>query len=112
MKSIPYKATTASGNQFEFQFELHPQTESAVNVSNLLTSVLDSVTREVEVLGPVGNGDTLQALAMALAVRVRMLDGDEAMLRRLASDLLGAALDSPAAPLAGNVPPEAPRDLH
>ena len=112
MKSIPYNVTTASGNQFEFQFELHPQTDSAVNVSNLLTSVLDTVTREVEVLAPVGNGDTLQALAMALAVRVRMLDGDEATLHRLASDLLDAALRSPAAPQAGNVPPEAPRDVH
>ena len=112
MKSIPYKVTTASGNQFDFQFELHPQTESAVNVSNLLSSVLDAVAREVKLLEPVGNGDVLQALAMALAVRVRMLDGNPAMLDRLAGELLDAALRSPAAPLAGNVPYEAPRDLH
>ena len=112
MKSIPYKVTTATGNQFDFQFALHPQTESAVNVSNLLTSVLDTVAREVKLLEPVGNGDVLQALAMALAVRVRMLDGNPAMLDQLAGELLQAALQSPAEPLEGNVPTEAPRDLH
>ncbi len=108
-KFIPYNVTTTSGNQFEFEFELHPQTESAVNVSNLLTSVLNTVSREIEQIGPVGNGDVLQALAMALAVRTHMLEGDHDMLDQLARQLVQTALHSPHTPLDGNLPPSSPR---
>ena len=108
-KFIPYSVTTTSGNQFEFELNLHPQTESAVNVSNLLTSVLDTVSREIEQIGPVGNGDVLQALAMALAVRTHMLEGDRDMLDQLALQLAQTALDSHHKPLDGNLPPSSPR---
>ena len=108
-KFIPYKVTTTSGNQFEFELTLHPQTESAVNVSNLLTSVLDTISREIEQIGPVGNGDVLQALAMALAVRAHMLEGDREMLDQLTRQLVQAALDSHHKPLDGNLPPSSPR---
>jgi hypothetical protein len=70
---LPYRAETASGNRFDFDFELHPETVQPVHVSNVLTAILGAVDREIALQGDVGNGDVLQALAMALAVRTRLL---------------------------------------
>lgn len=111
-KYLPYRATTASGNQFEFDFPLHADTGSAVHVSNLLNAVLGVLDREVQQLGPVSNGDVLQALAMALAVRTRILPGAPGALDPLVRELLATALAAPARPGQGNVEPGGPRDLH
>jgi hypothetical protein len=43
-KRLPYRAVTASGNQFEFEFPLHPETASTVDVFNLLSAVLAAPT--------------------------------------------------------------------
>lgn len=109
---MPYKATTASGNQFEFEFELHPETVQPVHVSNLLTALLEALDREIGILGRVGNGDVLQALAMALAVRTRMLAGGSEEVDRLVRELLATALDSSATPDPGNVDPGEVNPLH
>ena len=111
-KRLPYRATTASGNQFDFEFPLHAETGSAVHVANLLDALLGALDREIRQLGGVSNGDVLQALAMALAVRTRILPGDPAQLANLASELLAGALSAPAEPAAGNVAPGQPRDVH
>jgi hypothetical protein len=39
-KHLPDRAVTASGNQFEFEFPLHPETAATVDVLNLLSAVL------------------------------------------------------------------------
>jgi hypothetical protein len=40
-KPLPYRAVTASGNQFEFEFPLHPETAcDASTCLNLLSAVL------------------------------------------------------------------------
>ena len=111
-KRLPYRAITASGNQFEFDFPLHPETGSAVDVSNLLGLVLAGLDREVRQVGPVSNGDVLQALAMALAVRTRILPGSPDQLASLATGLVRDALEAPASPAPGNTSPGEPRDLH
>lgn len=109
---LPYRATTTSGNQFDFEFDLHPDTASAVNVSNLLTTVLAALDGEIKQIGNIGNGDILQSLAMALAVRTRLLPGADATLHGLSTDLLGTALASPCKPGSGNVEAGSSRDLH
>lgn len=111
-KRLPYCATTASGNQYAFEFPLHPETGSAVTVSNLLDAVLGAVDREVRQLGAVSNGDVLQALAMTLAVRTRILPGNPEALAGLARQLLDDALSAAMAEGAGNLPPDEPRELH
>lgn len=111
-KRLPYRTTTTGGNQFEFEFPLHPETGSAVHVANLLDALLASLDREIRQAGAVSNGDVLQAVAMALAVRTRILPGDPAQMANLAADLLAGALSAPAEPAAGNLPPGQPRDLH
>lgn len=109
---LPYRAITTSGNQFDFEFDLHPDTASAVNVSNLLTAVLATLDGEIKHIGGIGNGDVLQALAMALAVRTRLLPGSEETLHGLSADLLGTALASPCDPSPGNIEADSPRDRH
>jgi hypothetical protein len=112
MSKLPYRASTSTGNQFDFEFPLHPETVSVVQVHNLLTGVLGALDREISNLGKVANGDVLQALAMALAVRTRMLPGDPQALAGLARDLTDASLSAPVEPGPGNVPPDAPRSEH
>lgn len=111
-KRLPYRATTTSGNQFDFEFPLHPETGSAVHVANLLDAVLATLDREIRQAGAMSNGDVLQAIAMALAVRTRMLPGEPAQMAALASGLLADALSAQAQPAAGNLPPDQPRDVH
>lgn len=112
MSKLPYRAQTSSGNQFDFEFPLHPETVSAVQVHNLLTAVLGAVDREIANLGKVANGDVLQALAMAVAVRTRMLPGDADALTMLSRELVEASLATPAVPGPGNLPPGTPRSEH
>ena len=109
---LPYRATTSSGNQFDFDFPLHPDTGSAVHVSNLLSAVLGTLDHEIRQIGPVSNGDVLQALAMALAVRTRILPGNSDQLGMLSGGLLNEALSASARPSEGNVPPGEPREVH
>lgn len=109
---MPYRATTASGNQFEFDFELHPETVQPVHVSNLLTAVLEALDREIGILGRVGNGDVLQAIAMALAVRTRMLAGGSEEVDTLVRDLVATALASASEEGPGNVDPGASKPVH
>ncbi|MCH2098542.1 MAG: hypothetical protein MK142_09165 [Pseudomonadales bacterium] len=111
-RHMPYRATTSSGNQFEFDFELHPETVQPVHVSNLLTAVLEALDREISILGRVGNGDVLQALAMALAVRTRMLAGGNEDVDAMVRELLATALRSSTVADGSNVDPGSPRDVH
>ncbi|MFK8015515.1 MAG: hypothetical protein AB8G17_08735 [Gammaproteobacteria bacterium] len=92
--SMPYRATTSSGEVLDYDFVLHPHTQSAVRVSQLLSAQLASIDREVALTGDTGNGDVLQALAMALAVRVSMVPVSHEQTAELAGELLRNALVS------------------
>lgn len=111
-KRLPYRASTVSGNRFDFEFDLHPETASPVQVSNLLSAVLEALDGEIARHGDVGNGDVMQALAMALAVRTRMLGPGSERIDALPRELLDAALGSAVRQGAGNLPPGADRDVH
>lgn len=109
---LPFRATTASGNAFDFEFPLHADTVDPLQVSNLVSAMLHALDREISIHGGVGNGDVLQALAMTLAVRTRMLGERSEAVDRLIRDLVDTALDAQVAPAAGNLDPGAPRALH
>ena len=107
MKHLPYRATTATGAIIDIRFPLHAETVSAVTVSQLLDSVLRTLSREIGVLHNVGNGDVLQALAMALAVRTGIIyapfdfvAGETRALLETALGAVGAA--EPGGPTAGH----------
>ena len=63
-----------------------------MRVGQLLSATLAQIDRELKILGDTANGDVLQALAMALAVRAAMIEGPRLVTDALAGDLLDAAL--------------------
>lgn len=92
MPVIPYTLTTATGDKIEFAFPLHPDTASAIRVSQLLTTVLGAIDRDIKVLGETSNGDVLQALAMALSARAAMIHAAPRQVSGLVLDLAAQAL--------------------
>ena len=91
MPAIPYAITTDTADKFEFSFPLHPSTSSALRVHQLLEMLIDQLSRDVREV-ETANGDVLQALAMAIAVRSRMIGANPAVTARLASELVETAL--------------------
>ena len=92
MKKLPYRAQTATGDTLNIEFPLHAETESPVKVSQLLTAVLETIDKEVAVAGPMANGDVLQALAMAVAIRSRMIHAPSEVTSDLARTVTTYAL--------------------
>ena len=92
MNHLPYEVKTATGEKIAFEFPLHAETRSAMRVSQLLDAVLVTLDRELRVLGDTANGDVMQALVMALAVRTAMLHAPFEVGRQLAVDLTTTAL--------------------
>lgn len=91
MRPLPYRVETATGDVLDITFPLHAETGSAMRVDQMLSAILDALDRDIKVCGETANGDALQALAMALAVRARMINAPENVTMKLARDLLNAA---------------------
>lgn len=91
-KTMPYAVITATGEKIAFEFPLHTETQSAMRVSQLLDAILGTLDRELRVLDNTANGDVMQALTMALAVRAAMLHAPYAVGCQLAVDLATTAL--------------------
>ncbi len=94
MNHLPYEFTTPAGDAISFEFRLHPETGSTTHVQQILDRVLETVNHEIAQLGDTLNGDVLQALAMAMAVRTEMIPADPEMSRHLAREVLEEALRS------------------
>ncbi|MEQ8322914.1 MAG: hypothetical protein RH946_21795 [Rhodospirillales bacterium] len=73
MPHLPYRVETATGDVLDITFPLHAETASVVRVDQILTAVLETIDKDIQVCGETANGDVLQALAMALSVRARMI---------------------------------------
>ncbi len=89
---LPYRAETAMGERFDIEFPLHPETGSAVRVGQLLSSLLAAIDRDVGLAGETSNGDVLQALAMATAIRAGMVHAPPEVTAKLTAELIGEAL--------------------
>lgn len=107
MKILPYQATTATGDRFDIEFPLHADTGNAVRVSQLISDILGSIDRSLAIGDSTSNGDVLQAVAMAMSIRARMIHAAPATSARLALELLTTALDA-----AGNAPRNIPATGH
>jgi hypothetical protein len=94
MKRLPYQAKTASGDIFDIDFPLHEDTGDPVRVGQLVSAVLATLDREIGIGGEVSNGDVLQAVAMALAVRSGMIHAPYETTAPLARSLVEAALEA------------------
>ena len=96
MKKLPYRARTASGDTFDIEFPLHPETGDSVRVAQLVSLLLDALDRDIAVLGETSNGDVLQAMAMAMAIRAEMIYASSEITDRLSQELLRVALQAAA----------------
>lgn len=88
---LPYRCTTATGDTYDIEFPLHEATESPMRASQILSAVLEAIDRDIAVCGETANGDVLQALAMAMAIRGGMVHAPQAVTDRLSQDLLSSA---------------------
>jgi len=94
VRKLPYRARTATGDHFDFEFPLHAETQSAVRVGQLVSAVLDALDKDIALAGATSNGDVLQAFAMAMAIRTRMIHAHYDTLDSLSTQLLRTALDA------------------
>ena len=97
MKKLPYRARTATGDIFDIAFPLHDETGDPVRVGQLVSALLEAIDRDIALVGETSNGDVLQAAAMALAVRARMVHAPFEVTEALAVDLTETALRAVAA---------------
>lgn len=94
MPTLPYRAVTSSGSVIDVAFELHPETVSSGRVGEVLSAILNALDAQVEGGRTAANGDVLQAVAMALALRAEMLPAPWAMKEQLTLDVVARALKS------------------
>ena len=95
MAVLPYQIVTASGRRLEFQFPLHELTESEANVADVVTKTLAAIDEAIAAGSGYSDGDIIQALTLALAARVRMVDAIEGPVHQLARELTDQALAAP-----------------
>ena len=91
-RPLPFTAVTDTAEKFDINFPLHAQTEDPMRVHQLIGDILETVSREVR-RDNMSNGDVLQAMAMALAVRARMIASHPETTTGLATELLSAAIE-------------------
>jgi hypothetical protein len=94
MQHLLFTAVAANGRAFDIEFPLHPQTRSSDAVSSLVTVLLEALSRALRQQQATSDGDLLQALAMTLAVRARILDMDPDSRRRLVGQLVATAMEA------------------
>ena len=90
-QKLQFVAVTSGGRAFDIAFPLHPETRSAQSVSELVTLLLEGISKHAEGRDDVSDADILQALAMTAAIRGRMLGGDLDQIGDLVQQLFGEA---------------------
>ena len=92
MAYLPFTVHTDTRDTFDIDFPLSEHTEDSVRVHQLLITVLNSIAHDLKIVGAASNGDILQALIMALAVRTRMVYAPEQTMRAIVADLVDSTL--------------------
>ena len=92
MANLSYQARTQTGDIFEFEFPLHADTGSVKRVGDLVSVILSTIDQDIKHEGETSNGDVLQAIAMAMAVRARMIHASPDLISKLSRQLLEDAL--------------------
>jgi hypothetical protein len=104
MRYLDYTAITTGGTAYDIRFPLHPGTGSQEAVSEMVSAILGALSATLGTKDAVSDGDVLQALAMAVAIRARIADAKPAASLRLTHELINdafaAALDATRYPAA------------
>jgi len=87
---LPFTAVQADGVR-TMRFPLHVHTVNPRHVGGVLEAVLAAVTEQVREEGGVSDGDLLQGICMALAIRMAMVDAQPAAVRELVARSLEEA---------------------
>lgn len=74
MDLICFTTFTSTGASKEIEFPLHPETGSTEAISSIVTELLNTISTCVAKVENCKDGDIIQALTMALAIRSRMVD--------------------------------------
>ena len=91
---LPYQLLTEFGEELDIDFPLHEQTVSAIDVAQILTAVLEAVDNELQIMDDPSNGDVLQAMAMALAIRTRIVPVPFDVAKELGIELAQVSLNA------------------
>ena len=99
---LPF-TVTSRGEQRELALALHEHTRSTEHVGELVARLLDTVTDYVDAPRAVSDGDVIQALTLAVAVRLNTAGVPMDTARTLLAQLMELSLDTSAgeAPDAG-----------
>lgn len=94
MNTLTITALTATGQAYDIDFPLHPNTRSSDAVADLVTAQLATVSEGVARNTGLSDGDILQSQAMTLAIRARMAGNDPVSMKKLLHDLVDTAFDA------------------
>ncbi len=87
---LPFTAVQTGGAR-EINFPLHENDVNVGHVGAMLESLLDSISREIRVRRNVSDGDVLQAMCMALAIRMHMVEAAPDTVRAMVAATLERA---------------------
>ena len=90
---LPYSITTATLTKINFLFELSKETSSPISVHQLLNLILTNINQETKITD-LSNGDIIQSLAMASAVRMKMVNADEKIVEGIVIDCVSKAINA------------------
>jgi hypothetical protein len=90
---LPYSITTATLTNINFLFDLSAETTSPISVYQLLDLILTNINQETKITN-LSNGDIIQSLAMALAVRMKMVNADEKTVEKIVIDCVSKAINA------------------
>ncbi len=79
------------GGARQISFPLHDHTVNASHVGALLEALLDSITKEIQATQDVSDGDVLQAVCMALAIRMNLVEAPPGAVRAMVASTLQQA---------------------
>ena len=92
-RKLPYSITTATLTKINFFFELSEDTKSPISVHQLFDLILTNINKETKITN-LSNGDIIQALAMALAVRMKMVAANEKVVEKIVIDCVSKAINA------------------
>ena len=88
-KNLPFTVFHRSGGAVEYNFPLHPETQSAADVHSILEHLRDALTFLLD-NKKMSNGDVLQAITMLLCLRADAVDVDRDTMRSLIEQMIAS----------------------
>ena len=94
MQKLVFVTMSDGGSSREVEFPLHQDTSSIENMSALVTELLNTISQHVEKSEDLKDGDILQALTMASAIRCGLVNVDPSVTKQLFSELFENNLEA------------------